>query len=131
LTEKQTSTFAQSFGPLGPADTAPVSDATNIFNGNRLQALGRQRMWNSACKRHPKVVSIEEYPREFMTSKNKKAFWISSFSLAFLVFVFTPARASERLCDGSFEDCRAPLVTLIQNENVQIDIAFWFMDDYL
>ena len=76
-------------------------------------------------------MSIEEYPREFMTSKNKKTFWISSFSLAFLVFVFTPARASERLCDGSFEDCRAPLVTLIQNENVQIDIAFWFLDDYL
>jgi phosphatidylserine/phosphatidylglycerophosphate/cardiolipin synthase-like enzyme len=52
-----------------------------------------------------------------------------------LVFVFVlcgcilPASAAERLCDGSFEDCRAPLLTLIQNENVEIDVAFWFMDD--
>ena len=57
-----------------------------------------------------------------MTSKNKKAFWISSFSLAFLVFVFTPARASERLCDGSFEDCRAPLVTLIQKSGWRVAV---------
>jgi hypothetical protein len=50
-----------------------------------------------------------------------------------LVFVFSglilPASASERLCDVSFEDCRAQLIQLIQNENVEIDAAFWFMDD--
>jgi hypothetical protein len=50
-----------------------------------------------------------------------------------LVFVFgaliLPASASERLCDVSFEDCRAQLIQLIQNENVEIDAAFWFMDD--
>lgn len=40
-----------------------------------------------------------------------------------------PASASERLCDVSFEDCRARLIQLIQNENVEIDAAFWFMDD--
>jgi PLD-like domain/IPT/TIG domain len=56
--------------------------------------------------------------------------WIPSFLFGFLVFVFSPASASERLCDASFEDCRAPLITLIQNENVEIDVAFWFMDDY-
>jgi phosphatidylserine/phosphatidylglycerophosphate/cardiolipin synthase-like enzyme len=39
--------------------------------------------------------------------------------------------ASERLCDASFEDCRAPLIALIQKENVEIDIAFWFMDDWM
>jgi hypothetical protein len=66
-----------------------------------------------------------------MFSKNKKVVWISSFVFGFLLLVLSPAMASERLCDGSFEDCRAPLLTLIQNENVQIDIAFWFMDDYL
>ena len=39
------------------------------------------------------------------------------------------AAAAERLCDPAFEDCRAPLVDLIRNENVRIDVAFWFMED--
>lgn len=55
------------------------------------------------------------------------------WSLSLLVFVLSglilPASASERLCDVSFEDCRAQLIQLIQNENVEIDAAFWFMDD--
>ena len=66
-----------------------------------------------------------------MSSKNKKVVWISSFLFGFLVFVLSPAMASERLCDASFEDCRAPLVALIQKENVEIDIAFWFLDDWM
>ena len=66
-----------------------------------------------------------------MSSKNKNVLWISSFVFGFLVCVVSPAMASERLCDASFEDCRAPLVALIQKENVEIDIAFWFMDDYM
>ncbi len=66
-----------------------------------------------------------------MSSKNKKVVWISSFVFGFLVFALSPAMASERLCDASFEDCRAPLVALIQKENVEIDIAFWFMDDWM
>jgi phosphatidylserine/phosphatidylglycerophosphate/cardiolipin synthase-like enzyme len=37
--------------------------------------------------------------------------------------------ASERFCDPSVEDCRAPLLTLIANERVGIDIGFWFMED--
>jgi len=57
----------------------------------------------------------------------------SHFSLCFLVgFLFLgiiPASGTERLCDVSFEDCRAPLLKLIQNETVEIDAAFWFMDD--
>ena len=57
--------------------------------------------------------------------------WIPSFLFGFLVFVFSPALASERLCDASFEDCRTALITFIQKENVEIDIAFWFMDDPL
>jgi len=39
------------------------------------------------------------------------------------------AAALERLCDPAFEDCRAPLLSLIKNENVAIDVAFWFMTD--
>ena len=41
----------------------------------------------------------------------------------------TPAAASDRLCDASFENCRTPLLDLIRNERVGIDVAFWFMED--
>jgi phosphatidylserine/phosphatidylglycerophosphate/cardiolipin synthase-like enzyme len=37
--------------------------------------------------------------------------------------------AQERLCDPSFEDCRTPLLNLIKNETLGIDVAFWFMED--
>ena len=39
------------------------------------------------------------------------------------------AQTTERLCDTAFEDCRAPLWQLIDNETVGIDIAYWFMQD--
>ena len=41
----------------------------------------------------------------------------------------TPARALDRLCDPSYEDCRAILINYIRNENVGIDVGFWFMED--
>ena len=41
----------------------------------------------------------------------------------------TPQGPNEWLCDASYQDCRAPLIRLIQNENVGIDVAFWFMQD--
>src|SRR4029078_3605093 len=34
-----------------------------------------------------------------------------------------------RLCDTQFEDCRAPILDLIRNETVGIDVGFWFMED--
>jgi carbohydrate binding protein with CBM6 domain/phospholipase D-like protein len=39
------------------------------------------------------------------------------------------ASAQERLCDPQTEDCRAPLIDLIRNEQIGIDVAFWFMED--
>ena len=39
------------------------------------------------------------------------------------------AWSADRLCDPAFEDCRAPLLQLIRNERVAIDVAFWFMED--
>ena len=57
---------------------------------------------------------------------------------ALLVFVCLPllvassAEASiDRLCDTRKEDCRAPLLTMINNEPTGggIDVAFWFMTD--
>jgi len=41
-----------------------------------------------------------------------------------------PAHAQERLCDNSYEDCRAPLIQLIRNEKVGIDVSYWFMTDW-
>ena len=37
---------------------------------------------------------------------------------------------SERLCDNSFEDCRAPILELIRNERVGLDVSYWFLDDW-
>ena len=56
-------------------------------------------------------------------------FSLPCFLLGFLLLGIIPAFGTERLCDVSFEDCRAPLIKLIQNETVEIDAAFWFMDD--
>jgi regulation of enolase protein 1 (concanavalin A-like superfamily) len=39
------------------------------------------------------------------------------------------ADAREQLCDPSFEDCRTPLLTLIQNETSEIDVGLWYMTD--
>ncbi len=41
----------------------------------------------------------------------------------------TRAAMAETLCDPAYQDCRTPLLNLINNENVGIDVAFWFMQD--
>src|SRR5262245_15679950 len=50
-----------------------------------------------------------------------------------VVPLLAPARAdaADRLCDTRFEDCRAPLISLINSEPAGggIDVAFWFMTD--
>ena len=48
---------------------------------------------------------------------------------AFLLVLPTSAHALERICDTAFEDCRAPLIQLIDNETTRIDFAFWFLED--
>jgi phosphatidylserine/phosphatidylglycerophosphate/cardiolipin synthase-like enzyme len=52
---------------------------------------------------------------------------IAALSLALLV----PANgiAADRLCETAYEDCRAPLLDLIRNERIGVDLAFWFMED--
>ena len=35
----------------------------------------------------------------------------------------------ERLCDPAFQDCRADMLTYIQQETVEIDMGFWMMND--
>src|SRR4051812_39954377 len=42
----------------------------------------------------------------------------------------TPRLASqERMCDPAFQDCRADVLTYIQQETVEIDMGFWMMAD--
>ena len=50
-------------------------------------------------------------------------------SLAFVLALAPPARAQERLCDNSFEDCRAAILQMIRAETVGLDVSYWFMDD--
>jgi len=40
-----------------------------------------------------------------------------------------PQGPNEWLCDASYQDCRTPLIELIQKETVGLDVAFWFMED--
>ena len=49
--------------------------------------------------------------------------------LGFVLILSSNVQAQERLCDPAFEDCRAPLWSLIDGETVGIDVAFWFMQD--
>ncbi|HYM25880.1 MAG TPA: phospholipase D-like domain-containing protein [Vicinamibacterales bacterium] len=46
-----------------------------------------------------------------------------------VVAAAAPARGAESLCDPAYQDCRTPLLNLINNETVGIDVAFWFMTD--
>src|SRR4051812_48230742 len=50
-------------------------------------------------------------------------------ALAAVVLVPRTASALDTLCDPSTVNCRTQLLTLIQNENVGIDVGFWFMQD--
>ncbi|PYP89132.1 MAG: hypothetical protein DMF61_03970 [Blastocatellia bacterium AA13] len=49
--------------------------------------------------------------------------------LAVLFLTTSEAKAQERLCDSSFEDCRQPLWDLIDAETQGIDFSFWFIQD--
>jgi phosphatidylserine/phosphatidylglycerophosphate/cardiolipin synthase-like enzyme len=60
----------------------------------------------------------------------------AALALLFTTIAERPAAAQtttlptqERLCDPTFEDCRADILTYIQQETVQIDMAFWMMTD--
>jgi len=70
----------------------------------------------------------QKAPQVHMNYRNP---WIPLLVLIFSCGLVLPASATERLCDVSFENCRTQLLTLIQNENVEIDTAYWFMDDSL
>jgi phosphatidylserine/phosphatidylglycerophosphate/cardiolipin synthase-like enzyme len=49
--------------------------------------------------------------------------------VALAIVVSSRAEAREDLCDSSFQDCRAPLLDLINTETQEIDVGLWFMED--
>ncbi len=53
---------------------------------------------------------------------------VSAACAAALLFT-ARADALERICDPAYENCRTPLLALIDNEQIGIDVAFWFMED--
>jgi phosphatidylserine/phosphatidylglycerophosphate/cardiolipin synthase-like enzyme len=55
--------------------------------------------------------------------------WLCLAAAALLWTLPGRALGADRFCDPAFEDCRAPLLALIDNEQVGIDVAFWFMED--
>jgi hypothetical protein len=50
-------------------------------------------------------------------------------SIVAVLSAAAPAAAQDLLCDNAFQDCRAPLISLIRTETVGIDVSFWFMTD--
>ncbi|HVG20246.1 MAG TPA: IPT/TIG domain-containing protein [Blastocatellia bacterium] len=59
----------------------------------------------------------------------KRKALIACLLLGCLTFIAQSSQAQERLCDTSFEDCRQPLWSLIDNERTGIDFSFWFIQD--
>ena len=57
------------------------------------------------------------------------ALWFSAGAVA-PASAQTPWLApQERMCDPAFEDCRADILTYIQQETVAIDMGYWMMTD--
>ena len=50
-------------------------------------------------------------------------------ALSLLITVTPNAFAQEKLCDTSVENCRIPLVSLIRQERIGIDVGVWFFKD--
>lgn len=59
----------------------------------------------------------------------RRNFLYVGLTFILLATLSNSSQAQERLCDTAFEDCRAPLWSLIDKETVGIDIAYWFMQD--
>src|SRR2546423_111977 len=54
---------------------------------------------------------------------------IAGILFLLITVVVSDARAQERLCDASSENCRTPLLNLINNKHIGIDVGVWFFKD--
>ncbi len=59
---------------------------------------------------------------------------ITVTTLTLILTMATPSSAqvapADRLCDNSFEDCRATVLEMIRQETAGIDVSSWFMTDW-
>jgi regulation of enolase protein 1 (concanavalin A-like superfamily) len=97
------------------------------LKSGRILTIGSQRDFSRIGTRVALPAAGDGGVRPMNRPKNWM--WRAALALSMIVMMSARARATERLCDASFEDCRAPLINLIRNENVGIDVAFWFMED--
>lgn len=70
---------------------------------------------------------IIDTPRPMVMTQRR----LNTLFFLFTAFLFLApsSQGAERLCDVSFEDCRAPILALINSEQVALDTGFWFSDD--
>lgn len=74
-------------------------------------------------------------PRVTITRRAKRRLcWsrplgVTAVTALVLLAAALPTSAQERLCDNSFEDCRATIIQMIRAENVGLDVSMWFMTD--
>ncbi len=64
-----------------------------------------------------------------MFDRTRKISSIVAVGIAFIALTAPRAQAREELCDPSFQDCRQPLLALIQAETTEIDVGLWYMED--
>lgn len=69
-----------------------------------------------------------------MTQNFTRRLVVAAFTLAVVAVPIAVAAQvqvppPERICDPQFEDCRQPILDLIHNENLGIDVGFWYMTD--
>src|SRR5262244_3837604 len=50
-------------------------------------------------------------------------------SVAVLLIAAQRSYALDQLCDSAFENCRTPLLNLINAETQSIDVGMWFIED--
>jgi hypothetical protein len=66
--------------------------------------------------------------RQFRARLSSAAIAFGFVAVSLLAFPNAVA-AQDTLCDNSYQDCRTPIIQLIQNETAGIDVSFWFMTD--
>jgi len=64
-----------------------------------------------------------------MRTSFRQALTTFALAVAITALCAPPASALEVLCDTAFQDCRKPLLELIDKEQVGIDVGFWVMPD--
>ena len=53
-----------------------------------------------------------------------------TLTLTFAAPAAAQVAPADRLCDNSFEDCRATILQMIRTETAGIDVSYWFMTDW-